>query len=155
VKFALKCICSFVHHTVQMCGRKITGRSEAVHMTMHRYHTYNFRFQLLCQKITSAYNIAAVSCNSHEQESMLSSNRFASIQGKTMSKLSDFGVSFRASPPISNLFPPISRLAPWLLHTSNTVFLKCGPSFWFLAPPAAISWRRAWCHCKISGVTEL
>jgi len=29
--------------------------------------------------------------------------------------------------------PPISRLIPWLLHTSNTVFKKRGPS-WFLAP---------------------
>jgi len=32
--------------------------------------------------------------------------------------------------------PPISRLGPWLLHTSNTVFKKCGPLFWFLAPPS-------------------
>jgi len=45
--------------------------------------------------------------------------------------------------------PPISRLDPQLLHISNTVFQKCGPlsgfwpSFWFLAPPAAKSWRRA------------
>jgi len=31
--------------------------------------------------------------------------------------------------------PPISRLAPLLLHTSNTVFSKCGFPFWFLAPP--------------------
>jgi len=27
-------------------------------MTMHTYQTYNFRFQLLRQKIVSAYNIA-------------------------------------------------------------------------------------------------
>jgi len=39
----------------------------------------------------------------------------------------------------------ISCLAPWLLHTSNRVFLKCGPpsGFWPLhlvfGPPAAIS----------------
>jgi len=32
-------------------------------MTMHRYQTYNIRFQLLRQKIVSAYNIAAVCCN--------------------------------------------------------------------------------------------
>jgi len=38
---------------------------------------------------------------------------------------------------------PISCLFPLLLHTSNTVFLKCGTPFWFLAPPAAKSWRRA------------
>jgi len=25
--------------------------------------------------------------------------------------------------------PPILRLTPWLLHTSNTVFLICGPPF--------------------------
>jgi len=30
-------------------------------------------------------------------------------------------------PPIWNRFSPISRLAPQLLHTSSTVFLKCGP----------------------------
>jgi len=37
--------------------------------------------------------------------------------------------------PICNRCPPISCLASRLLHTSNTVFLKCGPPFWFLAPP--------------------
>ena len=31
--------------------------------------------------------------------------------------------------------PPISRLAHRLLHTSNTVFLKCGSPFGFLPPP--------------------
>ena len=47
--------------------------------------------------------------------------------------------------------PPISRLAPRLLHTSNIVFFKCGPlsGFWPLllvfGPPAAKSWRRACC----------
>ena len=30
--------------------------------------------------------------------------------------------------------PPISRFTPRLLHTSNSVFKKCGPPFWFLAP---------------------
>jgi len=29
---------------------------------------------------------------------------------------------------------PHFTLAPRLLHTSNTVFLKCGPPLWFLAP---------------------
>jgi len=35
------------------------------------------------------------------------------------------------APPFE-ICAPISRLAPWLLHTSNTVFLKCGPpsGFW-------------------------
>jgi len=43
---------------------------------------------------------------------------------------------------------PHFTFGPRLLHTSNTVFFKCGPS-WFLAPPsgsfppAAKSWRRA------------
>ena len=32
--------------------------------------------------------------------------------------------------------PSISCLARRLLHTSNTVFLKCGPPFWFLPPPS-------------------
>ena len=55
---------------------------------------HNFRFQLLRQKIASAYNIAAVCRNSHVQENMVSSNRFTSIQGKTISRLSEFRVSF-------------------------------------------------------------
>ena len=41
--------------------------------------------QLRRQKIVSAYNIAAVRCNSHVQENMLSSNRYTSMQGKTIS----------------------------------------------------------------------
>jgi len=53
-------------------------------MTMHNHQTYNFRFQLLRQKIVSAYNIAAVCCNSHVQEKMVSSNRFISIEGKNI-----------------------------------------------------------------------
>jgi len=64
-------------------------------MIMHRYQTYNFRFQFLHQKIVSTYNIAAVGCNSHVQENMLISNRFTSIQGKTISWLSEFRVSFQ------------------------------------------------------------
>ena len=54
------------------------SRSEAVRIIIHRYHTYNFRFQLLRQKIVSSYNIAAVCCNRHVQENLLSSNRFTS-----------------------------------------------------------------------------
>ena len=57
-----------------------------------------------------------------------------------------------ARPPHLKSVPPISRLAHRLLHTSNTVFKKCGSPCWFLAPPsgfwpppAAKSWRRA-CH---------
>jgi len=41
--------------------------------------------------------------------------------------------------------PPISHLAHRLLHTSNTVFLKCVlPLLVFDPPHAAKSWRRAW-----------
>ena len=43
------------------------------------------------------------------------------------------GASGARTPHLKSV-PPISRLAHRLLHTSNTVFLKCGPSFWFLAP---------------------
>jgi len=62
---------SFVHHTVQICGSRVIGQSEAVRMAVHRCYTYNFRFQLLRQKIVSAYNVADVCCNSHVQECML------------------------------------------------------------------------------------
>ena len=61
-------------------GRKIAGRSEAVRTTMHRYHTNNFRFQIMCQNIVSAFYIAAVCCNSYVQENLLSSNRLTSRQ---------------------------------------------------------------------------
>ena len=46
--------------------------------------------------------------------------------------------------------PPISRLAPRLLHTSNNVFKNSPPpsGFWPLllvfGPLCAKSWRRAW-----------
>jgi len=59
-------------------------------MTMHSYQTYNFRFQLLRQQTELAYDIAAVCCHSHVQENMFSSNRFTSVQGKTISWLSAF-----------------------------------------------------------------
>jgi len=36
------------------------------------------------------------------------------------------------APPFE-ICAPLSRLAPWLLHISNTVFLKCAPPFWFFA----------------------
>ena len=83
------------HNIVQFCGSIVRGQSEAVRMTMHSYQTYTFCFQLLRQKIESTYDIAAVCCNSHVQENMLSSsNRFTSIQGKTISRYSGFRVSF-------------------------------------------------------------
>jgi len=62
---------------------------------MHRYQTYNFCFQLLRQKILWAYNIVAVCCKSQVRENLLISNRFTSIQGKTISRLSEFRVSFQ------------------------------------------------------------
>ena len=46
--------------------------------------------------------------------------------------------------------PPHFTFGPWLLHTSNTVFFKCGSPVWFLAPPIAKSWRRAWFTCWLS-----
>jgi len=64
-------------------------------MTMHRHQAYNFRLQLLSQKNVSAYNIATVCYNGHVQENMLSSNRFTSIQSKTISRLSEFRVSLQ------------------------------------------------------------
>jgi len=66
-----------------------------VRMTMHRYQTHNFRFRRLRQKIVSAYNIAAVCCNSHVQENMLISDRFTSIQGKAISRLSENRVHWK------------------------------------------------------------
>jgi len=63
---------------------------------MHSYPTYNFCFQLLRQKTESTYDTGAVCCNSHVQKNMLSSsNRFTSIQGKTISRLSEFRVSLQ------------------------------------------------------------
>jgi len=72
----------------------VRGQCEAVCISMHKYQTFNFCFQLLRQKIASAYNVAAVCCNSHVPENILSSNRFTSIQVKTISWLSEFRVSF-------------------------------------------------------------
>ena len=39
------------------------------------------------------------------------------------------------NPPFE-ICAPLSRLAPWFLHTSDIVFQKCGRPFWFLAPPS-------------------
>jgi len=52
--------------------------------------------------------------------------------------------------------PPVLRLAPWLLHTSNTVFQICGPpsGFW---PPCcyilATGLRPRQCFLQVSGTT--
>jgi len=64
-------------------------------MKVHTYLTSNFGFQLQRLKIVSAYNIADVCCNSHVRESMFSTNRFTSIQGKTISWHSAFRVSLQ------------------------------------------------------------
>jgi len=40
--------------------------------------------------------------------------------------------------------PPFSRLAPGCYIHPILYFKNVPPSFWFLAPPAAKSWRRAW-----------
>jgi len=66
-----------------------------VRTIMHRNQTYKFRFQLLRQKIVLAYNIAAVCCSSYVQETMRISNRFTPIQGKPISRLSEFRVSLQ------------------------------------------------------------
>jgi len=39
-----------------------------------------------------------------------------------------------ARPPHMKSVPPISRFVPRLLHTSNTVFLKCAPPSGFWPP---------------------
>ena len=44
---------------------------------------------------SAVYNIPAVCCNRHVQENMLISNRFTSIQGKIVSRLSEFRVSLQ------------------------------------------------------------
>jgi len=41
-------------------------------------------------------------------------------------------------PPHLRSVPPISRLAPWFLHTSNTVFCKCTPLLVF--GPSSVFW---------------
>ena len=59
------------------------------------------------------------------------------------------GGSGARPPPIWNLCPPISRLDPGCsIHPiqyfkNEAPLLVFGPSFWFLASPAATSWRRA------------
>jgi len=65
------------------------------HDNVHIPSLYNFCFHLLRQKHVSAYNFAAVCCNCHVQKNMLSSNRFTSTQGKTISRLSEFRVSLQ------------------------------------------------------------
>jgi len=90
----LKCFWSFVLHTVQICGSIVTGRSEAVRMIMQTILTIfisNFCTRKLCRPMITA----AVCCNSHVQEDMISSNGFTSIQGKTISWLSEFRVSLQ------------------------------------------------------------
>ena len=56
-----------------------------------------------------------------------------------------------ARPPHLKLVPPISRLAGCYIHPilyfKNVAPLLVFGSSWFLAPPAATSWRRAWCWC--------
>jgi len=67
-------------------------------MTIHRYHTYNFRFQLLRRKIVLAYNIAAVCCKSHVQENMLSSfPKFYLDTRQNHISVSEFEVSLQNS----------------------------------------------------------
>ena len=66
------------------------------------------------------------------------------------------GVASSARPPNLKSVPLISRLAPWLLHTSNTVFSNVDPpsGFWplllVIGPPAAKSWQPPWCARSIA-----
>jgi len=55
----------------QICGSIATGGNQAVHMTMHRGYSCNFPFQLLRQRIVSAYHFIPC-CSSHMQENMFS-----------------------------------------------------------------------------------
>jgi len=64
-------------------------------MTMHRYHTFNFRFQLLRQKIVWAYNIADVCCNSHLQENMLSQFVFLQYKAKPYLGFQNLGCHYK------------------------------------------------------------
>ena len=68
------------------------------------------------------------------------SNSISSQHGQG---LSPAGGGSGARPHHLKSVPPHLTFGPRLLHTSNTVFKKCGPSIWFLPPPAAKSWRRA------------
>jgi len=72
---------------------------------------------------------------------------------QAVSGMSPAGGQWCSAPHLKSV-PPHSRLAPWLLPTSNTVFLKCGRPFWFLAPPGAISWRRAWAVYSFLALTS-
>jgi len=59
---------------------------------MYSYQTYNFRFQLLRHKIVSAYNIAAVSCNSHIQENNFPQIVLLQYKAKTYFGFRNLGV---------------------------------------------------------------
>jgi len=47
--------------TLKICGSIATGRREAVRVTIFRYHSFNFRFQLMRQRILLSYHCSAVS----------------------------------------------------------------------------------------------
>jgi len=63
---------------------------------------------------------------------MLSSNRFASLQGKTMSRLSEFRMSFRAGPPFEICSPQFHVWPPGCCIHPIQYFLNVAPpsGFW-------------------------
>jgi len=48
--------------------------------------------------------------------------------------VASWGVAIVPRPPYLKSVPPVLCLAPRLLHTSNIVFEKCGPSLWLSSP---------------------
>jgi len=64
----------------------------------HISPTWNFRLKLLRHKIMSAYNIAAICCNSHVQENELSSNRFTSIQNSWRNHSANYPLNVKLQP---------------------------------------------------------
>ena len=85
------------------------------------------------------YNVVQIQ-HAQSYGSVLILHHQIGVRGVLMQGRRQRGGSGARSPHLKSV-PPISRLAPCLLHTSNTVFWKCGPSsgFWplllVIAPP--------------------
>ena len=120
---AFKCFHSFVRHTVHTCGSAGTGLGEEVRMKVHTYLTSNFGFQLLRQRIVSAYNIAAVCCNSHVRKSMFPQILLRQYRGKTIYRHSAFRVSLQNFMVSFDTHKPFKKLCR-LLYWFPTVFNK-------------------------------
>jgi len=70
--------------------------------------------------------------NFRQNTLILKSRSFNQVLVLTTQGRRQLGEQWRPSPHLKSV-TPISRLATWLLHVSNIVFLKFGPS-WFLHP---------------------